>query len=508
MRQPKIISLFSDAPTTEQRPMSMMVSAVLHGAIFALVIKGVVRTPHVIESYQSQRFTLRTINLDRPDPRLQRMNASEVQPPARELKQAEQPSGGAAAPGSAASSAAASAPQLARIANAPQTLIQPDLPPDLLLPRQVPLPQLLLWSAENSTARVILAPPPQRPTEADLKPSILAPSHEPNLAEIQVSAVQLETEKPILLASTTSPAVVHGPETVPQAPQSASKWAGPPTPARVLSVSDINMAQGTIALLAANEIAKGTAAGISASGRLGNGAHPGNGAQSEGDTGQSKGQSSTAALNAGDSAGSIAEGQAAQDGQYGQGKPANATTPGSQKASAEPKALSLPSAQNSYGASIPPTRISLPKSGQFGVVVVGASLEERYPETAELWTGRMAATVYLRVGSSRNWILQYALPRAADASQSALGGALKAPWPYEILRPNFSAGDVDADAVMVHGFVNKQGQFEKLEVVYPPRFVQSQMVVNVLRDWQFRPASQNTQNTTVEVLLIIPNEGE
>ena len=507
MRQPKMISLFSETPPPEQGPVSIVVSAVVHMAMFALVIKGVIQTPHIIESYSSQRFTLRTINLSRPAPQQQHVKADEHRLDAPKLEEKKPSHSEQAAPGSQSSAAAASAPQLARIANAPQTLIQPDLPPDLLLPKQVPLPQLLLWSAESSTAKVILAPPPQRPTQVDLKPSILAPSREPNVAELKVLPSQLETEKPILLASTTSPVIVHGPQTVQQVPQSASKWAGAPSPARVMSISDINMAQGIFVLPSANEIAAGTATGVSATGKLGNGAHQGNGAQSEGDTGASKGQDSPNPKNLGVSGGSTPGQPTKAEGPRGTAI-AMSAGPASGKPGPEPNTASLPGSRNKWGAAIPPTRVSLPKNGQFGVVVVGSSLEERYPETAELWTGRMAATVYLRVGSSRNWILQYALPRAADAAQAGLGGALKAPWPYEILRPNFSTGDIDSGAVMVHGFVNKEGQFEKLEVVFPPRFVQSQMVVNVLHDWQFRPATQNTQNTTVEVLLIIPNEGE
>jgi hypothetical protein len=60
--------------------------------------------------------------------------------------------------------------------------------------------------------------------------------------------------------------------------------------------------------------------------------------------------------------------------------------------------------------------IKLPKDGEFGAVVVGSSLEDKYPETAELWSGRMSYTVYLHVGLARSWILQYSLSRADDAA--------------------------------------------------------------------------------------------
>jgi hypothetical protein len=140
--------------------------------------------------------------------------------------------------------------------------------------------------------------------------------------------------------------------------------------------------------------------------------------------------------------------------------------------------------------------------------VVGASLEEKYPETAGLWSGRMAYTVYLHVGLARSWILQYSLPRAADAAAAGNIARLVAPWPYNIVRPNLAPGAINADALMVHGFVNQVGRFETLAIAFPPEFAQAQFVLNALEQWQFRPAAQNGQVTRVEVLLIIPEETE
>ena len=43
-------------------------------------------------------------------------------------------------------------------------------------------------------------------------------------------------------------------------------------------------------------------------------------------------------------------------------------------------------------------QFKLPKDGQFGAVVVGASLEAKYPEMSGVWNDRIAYTVYLHVG--------------------------------------------------------------------------------------------------------------
>jgi hypothetical protein len=79
-----------------------------------------------------------------------------------------------------------------------------------------------------------------------------------------------------------------------------------------------------------------------------------------------------------------------------------------------------------------------------------------------------------------------------------------APWPYSIVRPNIAPGAIDADALMVHGYVNQAGRFEALAIAFPPAFAQAQFVLDSLSQWQFRPATQNGKNVRVEVLLIIP----
>jgi hypothetical protein len=135
-------------------------------------------------------------------------------------------------------------------------------------------------------------------------------------------------------------------------------------------------------------------------------------------------------------------------------------------------------------------------------------MEEEYPETAGLWNSRLAYTVYLHVGLAKNWILQYSLPRSDDAAAAGNIARIGAPWPYHIVRPNLSPDEINADALMVHGFLNEAGRFEALAVVFPPKFAQAQFVLDSLKQWQFRPATQNGRDTRVEVLLIIPEETE
>ncbi len=158
------------------------------------------------------------------------------------------------------------------------------------------------------------------------------------------------------------------------------------------------------------------------------------------------------------------------------------------------------------GNQITATKITLPKDGQFGAVVVGASLEDQFPEMSRVWAGKLAYTVYLHVGLARSWILQYSLPIADEAMSAGTISHLEAPWPYNIVRPNLDIDPAESEAIMIHGFVNKSGHFEGLKVVFPPQFPQTQFVLASLEQWQFRPAARNGQLARVEVLLIIPEE--
>jgi hypothetical protein len=115
----------------------------------------------------------------------------------------------------------------------------------------------------------------------------------------------------------------------------------------------------------------------------------------------------------------------------------------------------------------------------------------------------LAYTVYLHVGVGKNWILQYSLPRMQEAASTGSAGRPDAPWPYDITRPSIDA-DANADAIMIHGFVNALGRFEQLAVIFPTELAETKFLLHALQQWQFRPAMQNGQATAMEVLLIIP----
>jgi hypothetical protein len=446
----------------------MMVHVVVMGSLY-LNLKHRIR---VEDEAIVQRYTVRMLSLWRPEPKIQRPF---------ERRSTPVPQGATSELASAGRPSAPSLPQQPKDRiPAPQTLVQPDVPPNLLLPQETPMPLILMWSPESNTARQIVLPPPQEKTVADVRPDLSPPNHELQPADLKISASAFVTDTPLPLPSTTSPVVVRGPELVKQVPETASKPLGPPVPARVLSLSDLRLDRGTIALPLVNETAAVGASDAMAPAREVNASQEGNGntASKQNGIGADETPGNQAGLGAG------VERSGGQDG-VKDGRDTGASQTVDVASGDQPTV----------------TRIVMPKDGKFGVVVVGSSMAEEYPETVGLWGSRMAYTVYLHVGVAKSWILQYSLPQAADNGTTA---RIDAPWPYVMERPGLAPGDLNGDAIMVHGFVNTSGRFEKLAIVFPVDFSQAKFVLGALQQWQFRAAAQNGLLTAVEVLLIIP----
>jgi hypothetical protein len=470
----QILTLFGDPKPSGRGPSGFLVSMALHVVVIGSLYLNLKHRVRVEDEAIVQRYTVRLLSMWRPEPKMARPVENQGTP---------SPQRG---PGEVASGGQPSAPslplQVADRIPAPQTLVQPDLPPNLLLPQETPIPLVLMWSPESSTARQIVLPPPQEKTVAEVRPDLNPPNHEVELADLKISASAFVTDKPMFLPSTTSPVVIHGNEEVKQVPETTSKPLGPPVPARVLSLSDLRLERGTFALPMVNETAAVGASDAMAPAREVNSPDNGHGNKA----GKQNG------IGVGETPGNQA------------GKGAGPDNPGGQEgAKGGPDSGASEAAEAGSSATPTVTRIVMPKDGKFGVVIVGSSMAEEYPETVGLWGSRMAYTVYLHVGVAKSWILQYSLPQAAD---NGTAGRIDAPWPFVMERPGLAPGDLNGDAIMVHGFVNTSGRFEKLAIVFPVDFAQGKFVLGALEQWQFRAAMQNGLLTAVEVLLIIPAE--
>jgi hypothetical protein len=400
--------------------------------------------------------------------------------------------------------------QLAKLVHQSQVLVQPDAPPDVVLLHNTPVPTVFLWAPASAPIKPIIEAPQQKSMVAQLRPKLDPPNREVNLADVRMSSTPFASALHALPPSTTSPIVVRGPDPVKQMPQTATQPAVAPAPVRILSISDLQAQAGPVAIPLANASANPSPSQSLSSGHSPNSTETGHAASAD-----------TSHPNPAAKQPGVGPDQAAVP--PSQNSPASGpttSTPGQTSAApagkapaastsvAQSAAAAGPGSGSESGAGAanlgPVTHIVLPKDGQFGVVVVGSSLADQYPETVGIWNGRLVYTVYLHVGAGKNWILQYSLPSATAAGSTKPD----APWPYDIVRPRFDPDDYNSDALMVHGFVNASGRFERLALVFPEEFAKAKFLLSALQQWEFRPARQNGQVAAVEVLLIIPEETE
>ncbi|HEY1256726.1 MAG TPA: hypothetical protein VGF01_18290 [Terracidiphilus sp.] len=470
MRDSSTISLFSEQHEQNRRPLSILFSVVAHIVIVGLIVLGILTAPKIKPTKIAERYVVRHLDLESLDSEVQRAR-EEVKPPRSHTPV----------------HAASIAPKSEEVPPAPlrmalqapqgaQTLVQPDLPKPVALKVEIPVPTVVIWSGKPAPVKKVIAPTPAPPPMVtNFKPSVLRPNDEPNLTEVPLAPSALAVHSKPMLTGTTMPIVVSGPKPTPPAPLTTAKGAAAqPTPTAILSLSDHQMAKGPINLPPVNSSAikpsQGMVAAIKPQEQAGHGS-PTNQASEKTD-GKAGAQSDA-------------------------GRSSQSAKTGNPQAAAEQKGVGI----ESYAHAAHMVR---PKEGQFGSVVVGSAVVDKFPEMAGLLSGKMSYSVYVPVGLPKNWILEYSLPRSGETASAGNVARLEAPWPFNIVRPNIAPGSIDADALMIHGYVNLEGRFEALTVAFPPQFEQTQFVLSMLNQWQFRPATQNGQNVKVEVLLIIP----
>jgi hypothetical protein len=467
-----MVSLFSERPELAQRPSSFVASVLAHGVAAALVSFGVIYTPEIRQPVVTKRYDVRHLDLHTPLEKPRTSAAQGVDYPGPRETESKPPTGPKSPPHPAVLR------QTVNAQKGKQTLVQPDITETVKLMEETPIPTVVIWSPKKVVVKNIVAPLPEKLTASDFKPSVKAPNDEINLGDLGISSTKMSTDKLPVLPTTTSPLVVHGPNMVQLAPVTTSQTQAQPTPTAVMSISDLRMPEGTVTLPPVNQTTIQNQSGVLAPGQ----AAGGNATEKPAGSGAAQGTG-----NAGQTNGA-----------------AGNKTGTSPPATVSPAAADTGVAENELTT----MHITLPKDGQFGAVVVGSNLEEKFPELSSVWNDRVAYTVYLHVGLKKSWILQYSIPRSADAAQAGNVVRLESPWPYNIVRPNIPSGSFSSDAVMVHGFVNPAGRFEGLSIAFPPDFQQAKFVVDALSQWQFRPAAEDGKPARVEVLLIIPEVDE
>jgi hypothetical protein len=461
--------LFASLDAHGQRPTSLVGSMVVHVVAAAVLLFGFAYKPPSVRIEQAH-YTLRQLDLLMPP-------ENRKQSPPR-IPYPKSHSASSAAEGRTEQSQ--TRPEKL-VPPGPQTLIQADLLNPITLPQPIPVPQVVIWTPSKTVVKKITPPLPQKPTSADVIPVLDRPNQELTLADVNLASSKLPSVKMPVAPSTTSPVTIHTPSKIQQPPATASQLTAMPTPASVLSLSDLKMI-GSAALPPVNESPASTAKGALAPGK----------AQNPSDQG---GKGSLAAKPGLGGSGQSAAGAANQSAPgSGSGKPETSSS------------LSDADTGSDGNGRATTTAVAMPKGGQFGSVIVNDDLEQQFPELEGAWTGRIAYTAYLHVGLPKPWIMQFSLPRNTPPAAPGTNSRLEAPWPFEIVRPNLPPGSVDADSVMIRGYVDEDGRFQNLSVVFPQPFSNAQFVIAALQKWQFRPAQHNGLAAKVEVLLIIPED--
>jgi len=441
-RSSATLCLFAEPPPSPRRPSTFVLSMFVHAAVAGVMYYGVTHLPRIDERTLLEHYSVRQIDVRELDPDFPNM------PPLHD------PESKIPYPGADVIRELRSAPspELAEEMRSflgsagRQTLIQPEIHSQLSFADQVPLPSMMIWAPELEMHKKIVPRLPNSPAPSSAKPSIAAPNLEMRPTDVAVASTDLSPRSKAMPAGTPSPLQEES-EKPARIAISSFIPLEEATPAAVLSISEFRMVDGAVRLPPVNAVAAANPSGSNASGR----------------------DESLSRLS-------------------------------DDRKRMEVDDLAID------GRQLSSEHIVLPKNGRFSVVVVGSSLAEEYPETVNIWADRVAYTAYLHVGLKKSWILQYSATRAAEVADGGRVERLVAPWPYDILRPNLLSRDLHAEALMVHGVLNRTGRLESLAIAFPTSFRYASFVLHALDQWQFRPALENGQATPVEVLLIIPEE--
>lgn len=478
------ISLFAEPPKSQRTPVTYVVSTLVHATLAVVILYGFIFAPRIDMKEVTDRYSMRRVDLDMPDIQAPRPAGDSGMYPGEKpaAAKAETQHDAPAAPSS-------SMRQVPKLNFADKTIVQPDIKFNQQVVK-TPLPSVLLWSADHPEVKLVVAPPPEILAAIKAKPVLTRPTPEKMMADVPLTSTPFASKLPMPMPASSTPMEVRGPElkdVLP--PQSSAAKSLQPTAAAMMSISEVQIAKGTIALPPTNQTVKGNLQGAMKPGTSGDSASAGTGdPSSHGSESGARGSQGAAGNSAG-KAGN-AKGTDVASG-------ANSGTAGMNAGTGNNGA-------GGHGNAPTFTKVSLPQNGQYGVVVVGNAMEDQFPETSALWGDRLIYSVYLHVGLSSSWILQYSLPLSSEA-RSAGNLHIEAPWPFYIVRPGNGVGNIAADALMIHGFINESGRFEALSVVFPSTYKESSPVLQAIQQWRFRPAKHNGQLAKVEVLLIIPD---
>ena len=158
--------------------------------------------------------------------------------------------------------------------------------------------------------------------------------------------------------------------------------------------------------------------------------------------------------------------------------------------------------------------ITRPANGNFDAVLVQTSPLEQFPEGRKLLSGRPIYTVFLAMGTAKEWAMYFCLPGdpggAADPGERVVRlpspAPVRPPYPTRMIRAGVTLPSYQK-YVLVHGFVTEGGQIRDVRVVPPVNPETGAALIASLNGWVFRPAARDNVPVTVEFLMSIPAAG-
>ncbi|HET8550032.1 MAG TPA: hypothetical protein VFL57_18610 [Bryobacteraceae bacterium] len=386
-------------------------------------------------------------------------------------------------------------------------LYQPLIDPQVQA-AEVPLPNVMLWTRGPKLPPKPLVAPGARAVPVPASPQIVAAPE--TLAVAAGVPANSAAKLPVAQITQGPPVELLSP---PSELAAAASSTLPGDTVRVLAASRFPLPPGETIKIPHGNILPGASGGAGAASGVGGGNGRGGGASGSGERGGSGGAEGRDGSGAGAGSGTgngratVGSGGAAE--RTG-GGPAGL---GGTGPAGPGVAGALPIGGGSGRSEIDPTftRLVRPPTGKFDAIVVQSVPLEIFDDSASLLTGRPVYTVYLAMGTPKDWILQYCVPRDSVASLSPSGNIVRistpapltAPWPTFMVRPPVAVRPGEKYMV-VHGLLNDTGKFERVKVVRAGAEDTDARLVLALRSWEFRPAMKDGRPIAVEFLLAVP----
>jgi len=405
-------------------------------------------------------------------------------------------------------------PELKRTPAAKQTLIQPESAPTLppIMPN---LPSFEIWTMQLPKVARRFVVPGQRVTTPEV-PKLIAP---PGF-ELPPAPPNSQT------ARLTLPAV-SAPVDSPSETQIAQLPAGDPV--NIISLNNLATAPDNLLKVPPGNVVAEDQLGVDGSGS-GKGLDPLSSGSGDTVTGKNNangedgtGSGGRAVAGSGKGLGALgtgAGGSGAGAGGRASGGTGSATAGGSSGGSVEngvgSRGVPVASAGKEGGpgdSGVKQTVILRPVDGKFDAVVVQSSPLDLFPEGRHLLSGRPIYTVYISVGTAKDWALYFCVagektqnPGYAGVVQLTAAAPVSPPYPTRIIRPEVSLPKYEKFLVL-HAVLSETGHFRDLRVVNPEVSEIDQAVLAAVGSWEFRPADRDGVPVATEILLVIPAAG-